>query len=382
MADVRFVNSDGFKEAAALADYVFRDKEQSSMAAAFPSIFSGSYESSIGVYEGDKLVAFAGLVPSVLQIGPSTIPIFSLGSVCTHPDFRGRGYAGAMLNEAFSHVDKSGGTLLLVSGALDIYLRHGCNRFGAMRAYSLEPETAARMEDSLSNGKLTVREARESDWFALNELDEANPVRYRRSLYELATLARAEAIASIYKLKHRIYIAEEAGDAIAYAIVAVKAQWETEFPPLVIEWAGEAEAAARIFARAVRDHSLSELRLLVPWQEKALQSALEPAAYEPTTNSGTVKIVNPTKLWSRLRPYLTERNKELASMISLADANPGEDGAVELSIDGTAFSLRADELTALLFDPNPRLPAELAGNSVIQALFPVPMPYASGIHFV
>ncbi|WP_158594335.1 GNAT family N-acetyltransferase [Cohnella faecalis] len=370
MAEIRFVSKDDCKEAAALADFVFRDKEQSSMAVAFPSIFSGSYESSIGVYEEDKLVAFAGLVPSVLQIGPSRVPIFSLGAVCTHPDFRGRGYAGAMQNEAFSHIEKSGGTMLLVSGELDIYLRNGCRRFGAMREYSLKPETAARIEHKSSNRKLIVREARESDWFMLNELDEANPVRYRRSMYELATLTRAEAIASIYKLKHRIYVAEEAGTAIAFAIVAVKAQWETGSQPRVIEWAGEAEAAALILACAVRENSLSELGLFVPWQEKALQSALEPASYEPTTNSGTVKIVNPMRLWERLQPYLFERNKELASRISLADANTGEEGAVELTVDGIAYSLHADELTTLLFDPEPQLPAELAGNSIVQALFP------------
>src|ERR1700724_1990061 len=98
MAEIHQVQGHEMNEAIQLADAVFRDAEQVSMAEAFPLVFSQSLGQSLGAFEQGKLVAFIGIVPAFIKVWLSRLPIYSLGAVCTHPDYRGRGYAGDLLN--------------------------------------------------------------------------------------------------------------------------------------------------------------------------------------------------------------------------------------------------------------------------------------------
>ncbi|MNO21660.1 hypothetical protein D3C76_114360 [compost metagenome] len=379
MGDIRFVSREELKKAAELSDLVFRDNGQTSMAAKFPGIFSGSFMSSPGVFEDGQLVAFAGLVPGFVQMGGVSVPVFSLGSVCTHPEFRGKGYANAILQRVFDHIDRSGGSILLVSGTLDIYIRQGCHTFGAVRSYLLSLENEVLRKAAA--GPASIREAEESDWFELQRLAENRDVRYERSLYELATLVRAEAIADIYKLKQKIYVAELDGRLLAYVIIAVRDKLKTEAGPLVIEWGGAPEAVLQAISRAIAENEISELKLPVPWHETEMIEALGNSAYLEAPNTGTVKIVNPARLWLQIHPYLQQKCPEALSGVQLHNA-AGQAGAAVLTVNGTAVHLSAKELISLFFDTGTQLELPAEGREQLKQLFPVPLPYASGLNFV
>ena len=53
------------------------------------------------------------------------IDVGSLGSVCTHPDYRGRGLAGSLLAHVENELRAQGVDLLYVSGGRSLYLRGG-----------------------------------------------------------------------------------------------------------------------------------------------------------------------------------------------------------------------------------------------------------------
>src|SRR4051812_20787883 len=91
MIEIRFATNEELKQAADLSDSVFRDAEQPSMGIAFPQIFTSCQNQSIAAFEDGKLVAFMGLVPNIIKIGQAQLFIHSLGSVCTHPEYRKKG---------------------------------------------------------------------------------------------------------------------------------------------------------------------------------------------------------------------------------------------------------------------------------------------------
>src|SRR4051812_3407039 len=115
MTEIRFANNEELKQAAALADSVFRDSEQTSMGVAFPQIFSAGLNQSMAAFEAGKLVAFMGLVPNIINVGHSQLQIHCLGSVCTDPEYRGKGHASLILEQIYAFIKQSGSCMLLVS---------------------------------------------------------------------------------------------------------------------------------------------------------------------------------------------------------------------------------------------------------------------------
>ncbi|QQZ60593.1 hypothetical protein JI735_29630 [Paenibacillus sonchi] len=53
-----------------------------------------------------------------------------------------------------------------------------------------------------------------------------------------------------------------------------------------------------------------------------------------------------------------------------------------LTVNGTAVQLSDKELISLFFDTQPQLELPVAIREQLKELFPVPLPYASGLNFV
>lgn len=398
MSDIRFMKREELKEASSLADRIFRVEGQPSMGDSFPSIFSGNYESSIGLYEDERLLSFMGLVPSMIAIGKASVPLYSLGSVCTDAESRGKGHAGMLLHRAFQHIRASGGSLLFVSGTGSLYTRNGCKPFGSGRSYRLTQSVAQQNKENLSNlsnlsntsnvsnplnsSNLLMREAKETDRLTIQQLSEQGDVRYQRSLYETAELLRVGALAGIYKLKHSIYVAESNGEVIAYALLALKGEVETTAVPFVVEWGGDASAVMALMTSTVLDLVLLELQVFVPWHEARLLQTLQHVPHEEMKFSGTVKIVNPALLWKQISSYLSAKDE--ASFVRIGIQNIADaEGAAVLLLDDEKITLDPQQLVSLLFDVEPDLPLAAAPYSaLLGSLFPVPLPNPSGLNFV
>ncbi len=123
MPQYRLLRNNEYDKAITLADQVFRDAEHSSMGNAFPYVFSPELGQSFGVFINGELVSFIGLVPSVLHIGGADISAYSIGAVCTHSDYRKKGYASQLLHKVFEHINKAEASILFVSGTLPLYIK-------------------------------------------------------------------------------------------------------------------------------------------------------------------------------------------------------------------------------------------------------------------
>ncbi len=380
---IKGMDSEQLKAAAELSDRTFRDKDQSSMADAFPSIFSGAFGCSLGCYEENELISFMGLVPQYIAIGPAKLPLMSLGSVCTAEEHRGKGTASLLLQEAFRHMDEAGVSLLYVSGDRQLYMRNGCRYFGDVSTYTLQPDDAKSQPGETPPYR--IREASAADLLAVQSIHEAGVVRYSRSIYETGMLLKAQALATIYKLRQSLVVAELDGEVAAYGVLALPGTQVSSHKPFVVEYGGDAAAIFALLKESLDQASLESLSIAVPWQDAELHGILTGIKREDGKNEGTVRIRNPRQLWMQLAPYLLERDEEAFSGMLLENA-PSEDDqawAATLHIRGEAVRLSRDELTALLFDPEPHVPS-MSEEQLVWAgrLLPAPLPYSATLNYV
>ena len=380
MTEIRFVSNEELREAAALSDSVFRDAEQTSMGVAFPHIFAAGSSHSVGAFEAGKMVAFMGLVPKIIQVGRSQLQVHALGSVCTAPEFRGKGHASLMLDYVYTFIKQTGTSLLLVSGDRSLYTRSGCTTFGALNHYIITAQDVMNYRQDDEVKRINYRLFAAKDIFALHQLLKNSSVRYEGSIHDTAQLIDSEAVASNHRLNHKVYVAELDGKVIASVIVAASGRLTSDSEPFVVEWNGVATVAVSLISYVMKELSIAQLHLCSPWHEDDLHKALEGTSFTRNQNSGTIKIIDAANFLEQLKPHLIEKNADAASVINLVAS---EDAlAFDLSVLGNIIQISYDELVALIFDPGADISSLKPYKSILDTLFPIAFPYTAGLHYV
>ncbi|OCA85872.1 hypothetical protein A8F94_13510 [Bacillus sp. FJAT-27225] len=359
MTDFRLVREVEYKQAIDLADKVFRKAGHVSMGTAFPQVFSAALNQSYGAFIDGKLVSFIGLVPSILHIGRAEVKAFSIGAVCTDPDYRKRGLANTLLQMIFEHINKSGASVLFVSGDLPIYLKQGCTHYGKMNQYKIH-QGDLKVESS----SYVIREMGQFDWFQLRKLSHERHVKYEQSIFELALLNEAAGFASIFKMKHKILVAKENEELKAFLVFGVPYESQGKADSRVIEWGGDPQAIPGLLAEAFT-YDLNSLLFNVPAFEKDILSQLGALPMEELPFPGTMKIMDLDLLLSQLGPYF--ENKLTIS---------GAEGQKELHFKQGTVTLSAKQLEEWIVkgseDP----------DSQLKDIFPIPFPFPQGLNYV
>ncbi|WP_158302150.1 GNAT family N-acetyltransferase [Paenibacillus mesophilus] len=383
MEEIRLLRPDEFRAAAALADLVFRDADHKSMGDAYPNAFSPSLLQSYGAFVDGAIVSFVGFVPSVIWIGDAHLNVYSIGAVCTHPDHRGKGYAGAILELIREHSRQAGVPIILVSGNRGMYERFGCRTFGNTASYLLDGEAMAKLANAPAAREAVLRPFAPTDWFAVRRLAGQRAVRFEQSLWDLASMIRAEPTASNSKLIHRVWVAERGGEAAAFAVIAVpNGRIAPRGNPMLIEWAGDPVLAAALAARGAGEARAEKLRAVVPRHESEFAGVLEQAgcAGAPGKQSGTIAVVDPEALLVQLAPWLEAKN---AGAFSGLRFRLSENGGYVVEREGRSWELTPEAFISLVFDRNGAESISSGGEiSPTADLFPIPFPYPAGLNFV
>jgi predicted N-acetyltransferase YhbS len=359
MVEYRLLQEKEFQQAIDLADRVFRKEGHVSMGIAFPQVFSSALNQSYGAFIDEKLVSFIGLVPSVLHIEDAEVQAFSIGAVCTEPDYRKRGLANTLLQMIFEHVNNSGGSVLFISGDLPIYMKQGCNYYGKMKQYKIH------QDDLHLNEEYTVRELQPYDWFQLRKISQNRCIRYEQSIYEMTLLNEAAGFASIFKMNHKVLVAEENHELKAFLVFGMPYQEQVNVDSRVIEWGGDPLAIRRLLAEAF-NNGLNSLLVNVPTFEKALNQLLDSLEKVEVPYPGTMKIMNLDLLLKQLRPYFDGKVE-----ISNEDENNKK-----LVFEQNSIIISNQELEELIFKGNIKL------DSYLDDIFPVPFPLPQGLNYV
>ncbi|WP_018758898.1 GNAT family N-acetyltransferase [Paenibacillus terrigena] len=380
MADIRRLQSEQeWKEAIALSDATFRDHEHRSMGEAYPYVFSSSLGQSYGAFVDGRLVSFMGLVPAVIRIGPAALNVYSLGSVCTHPDYRGQGIAGDILSEIFSHIDDADGTMLFVSGSRSLYSRAGCYPFGRVYGCRYDSSHLSSQELREAIDHFVIREIQSTDWFQLHHLTQGESVRYEQSLWDLAQLIEAGAVASNRKHTMHSLVAEREGKVQAFIVYSIPTAASTEVSPEVYHYAGDRATIHMLFERAMATLAAAGLNITVPAHDLEMQEQLKHVHHEERKCGGTLKIIRSERLLEQLRPYLATQSSEVAEQIAVSSL---ENGHTWITVGDRSVEVTPEELLDVLFGSNEAISMEEELRTLLNHVFPVPLPFNGGLNFV
>ncbi|MEK5038300.1 GNAT family N-acetyltransferase [Sporosarcina sp. FSL K6-3457] len=363
--EIRRLKADEFEQAIQLADQTFRDQEHTSMGQAFPHVFSTELGQSFGAFDGETLVSFMGLVPATLQIGSATLTVFSIGSVCTHENYRQQGISTKILQEIYRYTDQAAASLLFVSGDRGMYMRNDCYHFGKVSNYTISQTKCDYGGD--------ISQAQSEDIFQIDSIRRATKVRFNSSIWEWRVLLEAGAFPSIFKMKQALYVASRDGVIEGYAVMGLPIASSTQQQAIVTEWGGDTKVVYEIFQNILAQGLMKEIGLTIPWHEKFCEE-LNQHPYEDQRNSGTIHIVNATRLLEQLLPYIYEKNIQVAQSLTIETL---EDNHVILHYSGTKITLTPEDLVTLLFVPQEN---DLLGE--LQTVFPIPLPYTEGMYYV
>lgn len=361
MTEFRLLKRNEYQEAVQLADLVFRDSEHVSMGEAFPQVFSPALGQSYGAFEDDKLTSFIGLVPSILHIEDAEVQAYSIGAVCTHPDYRKQGLASKLLNMVFEHINSAGASVLFISGDLPLYTKAGCTFYGKNYQYEIK-----RGELKKSDA-CQIREMQPFDWFQLRKLSNAREIRYEQSIYELAQLTDSGGYTSIFKMKNKILVAENSqGEIQAYLVFALgEKRKDINHIGRLIEWAGDPKLVRPLMAETF-SYGITTLIANFPLYETAINKELDALEKKETTFPGTIKIMNLDLLLQQLQPYFKDKQIEIM--------NNGSDQKV-IQYNNQSINIENQQLERLLLKGDIHFVSETGA-------FPIPFPYPEGLNYV
>jgi hypothetical protein len=90
-------------------------------------------------------------------------------------------------------------------------------------------------------------------------------------------------------------------------------------------------------------------------------------------------VVNPETLIHQLRPFLNDKNEASSQAFRIHNLDGGR---CQITMNHSSFELEPHELVSLLFDVQPEYKADPSIKDALKILFPVPLPYVSGLNYV
>ncbi|MCY3801252.1 MAG: GNAT family N-acetyltransferase [Chloroflexi bacterium] len=349
-----------------------------------------------------KIVSYVGLhIRNAVFFG-CEVKVASVGGVCTHPAYRGRGLATILMNHCESFMQDAGVDLVIVSGERGLYRRLEYELAGSVSVYRIPADTEP------DNGGYTIRDATEADIGEMVRLYQRLPVRFHRPLEDFQVAVRAIWIDRVIDQRHAL-VAERDGSLQAYLTYTVHDSdnesgapdptatvGEPSFPleeesigsvsvgnRIANEFAGGAGAVLALARAAAGRAGAPHFDLSVAGAYRQLLSECAGHGYprHVTHQPGTFKLLAPSRFLDAIKPLIIERaGADIADRLAISIT----DGTYLLELDNQHYRIgRNAGLLELIFEPGLR--AEIGPNGrlgeAVSACFPLPMIW-TGLNFV
>jgi GNAT superfamily N-acetyltransferase len=333
------------REVVKLVSWVFSfDKYGISIDRIFPHVFCESNIDNLRIIVCDgKVVSHLAIWEGLLYFYGIQLKIGLIGCVCTHPDYRMRGYASMLVSDAFTKLRRDDVDLVMVSGARMLYSRVGCVESGILYDYVIPADRAELFKDRI--GGVEIEEYRGDDALDLVELYQREPIRFRRSYDEFKLLVdRIFTVSVEAKGYASIYLSYKMGRVISYVVLL---RWPGSSLATVIEYAGSRTGILSMLYDTARMHGVDRIRLQIPYGEWDLVASLESYGLKPEASyaPASFAILNPPVFIEKIKPYIEERIG-----VGLDFKVSPRDGYIELYASGESMKLKDSRmLTALVF---------------------------------
>ncbi|HOB20185.1 MAG TPA: GNAT family N-acetyltransferase [Candidatus Atribacteria bacterium] len=387
MEGPRPVKKEELSQVLELINSVFRTNEglAPTMGEEFPLLLCEKNAPNMRVIlEDGRPVSSVNYYPATVSIRGARVRVASVGSVCTHPDHRGRNYASILLEDAESSMVREGIEIMLVSGSRSLYLRRSCVKTGGFFECTISSDDTKAWDWADDVDLLEINEG--------NIIEAANiysnePVRFDRTFDEykgffkgaMTPWGRYSFISYLIRIRQRpaayIFARLEEGKGSAY----------------VREFAGDRSLVLQGMGRLLKRHGLGEIKLVVHKQD-VLAALLEASDIElkDINQQGTVKILNFPSLMNSLKPYmrlyLPEKTVDGLRFGTSGDTYIFEAGDERIAINGM------NALCRLVFGEAEQevglegLKAELARKprleEILGSVFPIPFPWTQNMNYI
>lgn len=302
MADgPRAVRPEEFESLLELVDTVFKQGQEGTMLAEYPHLFNADNLHNLHVIEEHgKIVSHVGTtIRNAVFLGCS-LRVGNVGAVSTHPDYRGKGYAGACFKQACAQARAQGVDLMLISGDRRLYRDAGCRPVGLDSEFTITKHAAKQLGAGAE--AITVERYRPEHLRDLRRLYENEPVRYLRPLEEWQQFIRE---GKSTQHNSELWLVRRLGNIVAYVAL---------YPPrqnraaMLEEFAGDRAALLAGLDELMQINHLEALDIHVQTYDQILFSflnSLRPG--RPAHASGTQLLINFPQMMTRLLPLMEEQ---------------------------------------------------------------------------
>ncbi len=290
-----------------MVDSVYRPSLRlgTGMAKEFPHLFHplNAHNLFYAEYQG-KPVSMVGVLKQTAIMPACAVPVASIGSVVTLPEYRGQQLATAVLETVFEAMDNEGQALCLISGERPLYQRLGCMKTGRMFnvhvPVSLPPKQAAEYALRRIPGDQRVEYAP-----VLASIYRREPYRFQRSTEQMAVLLDALWFQR-RDYRQELYVIETTSSVAGYVIAFV-----TPNKPRyaqILEWAGDRRLIDKAWTGLMADLGVESATFHVQEKDLWMQRLVEDRNWERevTAVQGTIKTANVDRLLHAVRPMLEE----------------------------------------------------------------------------
>ena len=371
--DPRPAQPDEIQEAVALSNLMFRKDREPNMGRFYPLIFSPEHPEAVRVIKIDgRIVSMIGGVIRDMSILGCVVRCGSIGSVCTHPDLRGRGLATRLQQATVEWFDREGVDIVFVSGGRGLYRRAGFGDVGQFFRY-LVPATTGSTTAAV--GPVT-----EGALVAMAEIHDSEPVRYIRPMADLTVLWKTGAIRD---QPGKILLVKESGKPVAYAGIQIAPRSTDDGKKVlaVQEFGGSRQALFDSTGRIAASFGATHVEFPVSWHDAAFLDILRASGLHGTPSSwpGTCGVLSAGRLWMKLRSRLEARaGKGMTDRVEVVDL---AGGGAKLSLGPDCLELPAREQVSKFFLSFPDgTQRDEQVKRALSAALPIPLPWP-GLNF-
>jgi predicted acetyltransferase len=295
----RACKKEEFKDAINLINQVFRTSQghNPTMEEEFPLLLSEeNLENMRVIVEDGKVVSIVNFYITTILIEGIPIKAASIGAVCTHEDYRGKGYSSLLLDDAEKEMRKKGVDVILVSGDRSLYLRKGYCKAGWAVRFDVYPE---ELEEDIE-----LVEFENKYLIEVAKMYNKQPTRYYRSLFEFKNLLKG-ATTPWGNFTYKTYLIKK-GDLLK-GYVVLRIINDNPRKGYVIEYSGDKRIIYESLKKMAAIYSLEYVRVPCTFNDDMVEVLKEKGvSYEEINLLGTVKILNFQQLMEKLKPYFLQ----------------------------------------------------------------------------
>ncbi len=375
-----------FHEVLALINHVF-GKENSSykMEAIFTDLLCENNMEHMRIIKVDNTpVSVVNYIINEVSINGRIIKAANIGAVCTHENFRGRGYSRLILRDCIERMRNEGVDFLYVSGEIELYTKNNIHITGKMLNFIINEEFLAGHAGS-KNSRWDVRVCEPEDMKQLSNIYEAEEVRFIRGLERFSDLMSRVPGAAVFNHASKTYAVREGGQIKGYFICAVIPGDNGNFRMEVIEYAGNRKAVLDGMIKVMEQEKPEAVSGYAPWFDSNMTKLLEDLKIETKAANypGTMRIINFPQFLHKLAP-LEKRDKRFESteFYEVEDKYVirSDKGELQIGDDKTMHDLFLGN--AVSFKHKEYLNGEETLNEILRMLLPIPVPYPYNLNYI